>query len=163
MAIPAIRTGLAAIGLVLIAPAAALADDIQGKWTYETDKFDDNCKITGDVSFTPTTKDAYACRFTSTQTCLGSTPATDKPPVSVTMAQQSCTATLTKDKLDITSQVERIAKRTVDGKPATEDWGYYADNFSLTLTKSGQEMTGDQHDEVRKLAVRFWRDQGAKQ
>lgn len=141
-------SALAVATLFCSLPAVAAGeDDIDGTWKLETNVFEAQCKITGDFTFTATkVKNAYTCRFISTQTC-GTGFKT-----SVTV-EQSCTAQRVGKQVAIKSKVEKILKR----EPANEAMGYYADNFIVTITKPGTEMVGGHYDEIRQLKARFWR------
>ena len=71
--------------------------------------------------------------------------------------RQTCTAMKTGAKVTIASKITQIEETRLRGEvvPLT---GYTADMFDLQLSPNGVEMTGHQHDLVRRVPARFWRD-----
>lgn len=151
-----IRAALLSLAaLAVVAPALAAEDEVEGRWKLQTNEFDDGCEITGSIQFTQKSKNAYSCKFTSSQICYGAGKLQKKgKPVSMTTVEQSCTATRVGKQVAIKTVVDRIVK-TIPDDPLR---GYYADNFILGITKPGREMVGGHYDEVRQLKARFWRD-----
>jgi hypothetical protein len=132
--------------------------DITGRWLFETGKFDtseyrDGCIMTGEIMIRSTpVSSLHSCTFTIETICKQAGREAEYYRV-----RQSCTAMKTGAKVMIASKITQIEETRLRGEvvPLT---GYSADMFDLTLSPNGVEMTGHQHDVVRRVPARFWRD-----
>jgi hypothetical protein len=128
------------------------ADTLSGDWLLSTSEFDGDCKITGNMTFRPTSIPGnYTCVFETEQICG---PMHGNMYIRVT---QTCTATMIGRQVAIKSAVKRVEESRVDGLPGWKS-NYLADNFIVTMQKGFGEMIGDHYDEQRELKARFWRD-----
>jgi hypothetical protein len=149
-----IRALIAAFGcsVALVASATpARADDVSGDWLFDTTKFEEDCQITGRITFRPTTlSNTYTCLFESEQICG---PLNGNLYIKVS---QTCTAQRVGKQVAIKSKVVKV----LDRKPRVDfpEQYYLADNFVVTLSKNMLEMNGGHYDEQRQLKARFWRD-----
>jgi hypothetical protein len=140
-----------AVALTAAAPAYAFADDLSGDWLFDTSKFNDDCQITGRITFTETRiKNTYSCKFISEQICG---PENYNLYIKV---QQTCTAQKVGKQIAIKTVVDKV----LDRKPKIDfpEDSYLADNFIVSMQKNLQEMIGQHYDEARQLKARFWRD-----
>lgn len=151
----------AALWLVAaIAPAAGTmaetpgASTVAGAWKFKTDNLPKNgCIITGDMTIAKTsTPNVWSCEFTSREDCGV------KPNTRFQRVKQSCRAITIGRTVEITSKVEAI----IDAGPPElradlmAPGRYKADDFSVTLQPSGDEMIGRFHS-LQVAGVRFWR------
>jgi hypothetical protein len=96
---------------------------ISGAWTFQTAPYDGDrdgrsCTMKGSMVIVQgRTPNELTCTFTATETC----------PFGEWVAEQTCTAKRTGDKLDITSTVRRVTPNTVS---------YAPDNWQLTIRTS---------------------------
>jgi len=144
-----ILAGLLA-GACIASPALAetKAATPVGEWEFETAKVNSNCALSGDMSIWQS-RDGLACRFVAVQTCTG------EPPVTIKVAQ-SCTASQKGSTVEIVSKIDRTVSVTPkELKPQVDEF-YAADNFTVRLNKTGDEMNGRFHS-LSEAAVRFWR------
>ncbi len=144
--------------LALFAATPAFADDVAGKWAFETSKFggpkNEDCQIVGSIQMTPTTlKNTYTCDFISEQRC------TPDYGVEYIKVKQSCTAQRIGRQVAIKSRVVTILDRKPKVDPELAMASYLADNFIVTLSKNLSEMLGGHYDEQRNLKARFWREE----
>ena len=147
-----LRIAIAAAGaLGVMAAIPARADDLSGKWLFDTSKFEGDCMIKGVITFTPTqTANSYSCVFVSEQVCG---PQRQNLYIKV---QQNCTATKIGSQVAVKSAVDHILE--VKPKEFAGGVTYLADNFIVTMSKSRTEMLGGHYDEQRQLKAHFWRD-----
>jgi hypothetical protein len=147
------RIALAVMGIAgVMAAAPAWADDLKGQWLFDTSVFDGDCKITGQMTFTPAkAANTYTCVFISEQIC-----GPKHPELQSIKVQQDCTATKIGSQVAVKSVVNHVIAR----KPMVENPAdtYYADNFIVTMSKGLNEMLGGHYDVVRQLKAHFWRD-----
>lgn len=146
---------LAGALMLFVAASPAFADELAGKWAFETSKFEGDCKIVGSINLTPTAlKNTYSCDFISEQICGPSYG------VQYIKVKQSCTAQRVGRQIAIKSQVVKVLDRKPQLPPGEMAENYYwADNFILTLQKNLAEMLGGHYDEQRNLKARFWREE----
>lgn len=144
-----------ALGGALFAATPAHAQSVAGPWRLETSTFDDDCKIVGRMTILPTkTPNVYTCKFVSEQICG---PLNGDLYIKV---EQTCSAEVLGRQVSIKSQVARVLERRPKTPPGDDPMdGYLADNFFVVLSKSMQEMIGGHYDEIRKLKVKFWREE----
>lgn len=149
--------GCAAVALAASAIAYAekpAAPTIGGTWKFKTEPLPSNgCIISGDMTIAKTaTPNLWSCEFVSREDC-----GTKDHPRFQKVAQ-SCRAVSVGKAVEITSAVKAI----VDAGPPEErdammtPGRYRADDFSVMLAPSGDEMTGGFHS-LQKAGVRFWR------
>jgi hypothetical protein len=148
----------ACVSLALATACAAYAEtpaapSIGGSWKFRTANLPSNgCVITGDITITKTaTANVWACEFISREDCAGDPPSFQK-------VAQTCQAVAIGRSVEITSKVKAMLdagppdRRTDLMTPGR----YAADNFSVILQPSGEEMTGRFHS-LQIAGVRFWR------
>jgi hypothetical protein len=129
----AVAAGLALAatsGAVFAQPKArAQAPVITGAWSFQTQPYDGDrdgrtCSMRGTMTIVQgRTPGALTCTFVATETC----------PHGAWTAEQTCTATRTGDKVEITSTITRVTPATVN---------YAPDNWSLTI-RSSDLMVGE--------------------
>lgn len=146
------RSAIIAVALAgLVAPSAtAQSDTPSGRWAFETDPVTPDCILKGEMQIWPTNADGqYACSFIANQVC------TSSPPLDIHV-QQSCTAQLTGAQVNIESRVVRTVSVSPEDQRDRVDALYAPDNFFVSLSEGGEEMTGMFHS-VSRAFVRFIR------
>lgn len=149
-----------AVALIGGSPAAsqAAASDINGRWVFQTGKFDtiefsDGCMMSGEMTIRSTqASSVHACSFKIETVCKQQGREAEYYRV-----KQSCSATTKGPRIAISSRIEEIEETRMDGR-IVRLTGYTADMFDLLLSTNGVEMTGQQFDAVRRVPARFWRD-----
>lgn len=141
---------IARAGLMLIAltaAPAAFADDLSGVWSFTTEPTAYNCTISGEMTIKPSNNLKHDCTFTAVQAC------TERLP-SEMHTEQSCVAIQVGKLVTIKSKLEKLTSVV----PASMFDGaeYAADDFTLTLNASGDEMLG-KYSSHRTSPAKFWR------
>jgi hypothetical protein len=146
-------TGLAACLAVGILHASAQAEDISGRWRFETGRLQaTDCVIAGEMTFRRTPdKTAWTCEFVSRETC------NREPEDTWIDVKQTCEARASGDAISVLSNVSRIlsAGPRRAGEPEYDISRYKADNFTVAPNRKG-ELVGEFHS-IQRAAVRFWR------
>lgn len=161
-------SGVAATGMAIIAaamlspvafaqgkPAKPAQADISGAWTFREYLKADVCPLSGEITFTRTpTRDRYTCSFQARNECPMADGRTEWQ-----LVQQSCSATLKGDRVEI---VSKVVKKLDAGPPDQKarllaQGGYNADNFSLAIQAAGEEMVGRSYDGRVDATIRFSR------
>jgi hypothetical protein len=148
-----IASGVIATLVVLGSAGMACAQDISGRWRFETASLPSkDCRIAGEIQFSKASAaGAWTCEFTSRETCRRT------PRDTFQDVRQSCTATLQTGEITIRSKVERILDA---GPPELREellssTAYRPDNFTVR-TISAREMRGEFFS-INRAGVRFWR------
>ncbi len=119
-------TRWAAFTLIAVTGAASAQppppDPLAGVWRIETGRFYGDCRIDGAMTISPTSaRTAFACRFTTRQSCPGERDAT---------SEQTCLVSRAGDRITITSHLIR-----------TNAPGYVPDHWRLRY-ESATRMSG---------------------
>jgi hypothetical protein len=151
---------LATSAVFLCATPSATAQksqaDISGQWRFKSSLFEDDCTMTGTISFVPAKSGAFACSFVIETSCKYNTDRMQE----YWRVSQTCVAKKTGDRVQITSRIGQIEAASYFGAPHTTSAraAYMPDNFDLRLNSSGAEMTGHLFDPSRKVPMRLWRE-----
>lgn len=143
------------LGATPPAHAQPVLDDISGPWSFKSASFDDDCTMTGTVTFAAAKTGAISCSFVIETRCTYGSGKVQE----FWRVNESCTARKTGRRLQVTSRVNKVEIANYLGKPmsSAERQNYLADNFDLMLSGDAAEMVGRVFDPLRRVAMRLWR------
>jgi hypothetical protein len=136
-----VRASILALSVILAGAALppARAESAVGRWSFETARIG-ACRLAGDMTIVPAAgkegaKGALTCSFTAVQTCPG-------PPDIEIRVQQACRGRQVNAFVTLDSAIEKILSVKPDSLAKGMEQRYAPDNFRVSLSADGQEMTG---------------------